>query len=227
MASSGLLANGRVDLDKGDEFNEEIKPEAAVGGSDRDQFKNNRIDRLKNNHIGMKMAPPSNIESESTAKTINNSINDNSSTSKTNTSSTQAIDKTYQRTSTSAIQDIKGSDNDRLNTANNNNINETHNADNRNTQLLQNSISHQSNSSIDTEQTKVNKTNTNQEKQEQEYRRRDSNSCKTSPSGSQQKVGGDLSGTTTVSKFKEKRPEPLKLSSNLNQEIPLDLSVRR
>lgn len=35
------------------------------------------------------------------------------------------------------------------------------------------------------------------------------------------------SNTTTLSKFKEKRPEPLKLSSNLNQEIPLDLSVNR
>lgn len=32
--------------------------------------------------------------------------------------------------------------------------------------------------------------------------------------------------TTAVSKFKEKRPEPLKFA-NLNQEIPLDLSVKR
>lgn len=31
---------------------------------------------------------------------------------------------------------------------------------------------------------------------------------------------------STTSKFKEKRPEPLKLNSNLNQDIPLDLSVK-
>lgn len=31
---------------------------------------------------------------------------------------------------------------------------------------------------------------------------------------------------TTMGKFKEKRPEPLKLNPNLNQEIPLDLSVK-
>lgn len=35
------------------------------------------------------------------------------------------------------------------------------------------------------------------------------------------------SNTTTLSKFKEKRPEPLKLNPNLNQDIPLDLSVKR
>lgn len=33
--------------------------------------------------------------------------------------------------------------------------------------------------------------------------------------------------TTSIGKFKEKRPEPLKLNPNLNQEIPLDLSVKR
>lgn len=35
------------------------------------------------------------------------------------------------------------------------------------------------------------------------------------------------SAGATLSRFKEKRPEPLKLSTNLNQEIPLDLSVKR
>jgi len=33
--------------------------------------------------------------------------------------------------------------------------------------------------------------------------------------------------TISMAKFKEKRPEPLKLNPNLNQEIPLDLSVKR
>lgn len=39
--------------------------------------------------------------------------------------------------------------------------------------------------------------------------------------------GGLPRKTSTVGKFKEKRPGPLNLNPNLNQEIPLDLSVKR
>lgn len=51
-------------------------------------------------------------------------------------------------------------------------------------------------------------------------------------SSSQGKMSGSNNSnnshtTTSIGKFKEKRPEPLKLNPNLNQEIPLDLSTKR
>lgn len=52
----------------------------------------------------------------------------------------------------------------------------------------------------------------------------------TTPQSSSSNSSGKTSsqnGTHSVAKFKEKRPEPLKLNQNPNQEIPLDLSVKR
>lgn len=52
----------------------------------------------------------------------------------------------------------------------------------------------------------------------------------TTPHSSSSNSSGKTSsqnGTHSSGRFKEKRPEPLKLNPNLNQEIPLDLSVKR
>lgn len=51
--------------------------------------------------------------------------------------------------------------------------------------------------------------------------RLDTAKCPTQPGNTARKA------STTAGKFKEKRPEPLKLNQNPNQEIPLDLSVKR
>lgn len=53
---------------------------------------------------------------------------------------------------------------------------------------------------------------------------------KSPPKEQHRLVAQDRDVTTTsitVGKFKDKRPEPLKLNPNLNQDIPLDLSVKR
>lgn len=52
-------------------------------------------------------------------------------------------------------------------------------------------------------------------------------STSTSSGSAQSNKTTASTGTHTMGKFKDKRPEPLKLNPNLNQEIPLDLSVRR
>lgn len=55
-------------------------------------------------------------------------------------------------------------------------------------------------------------------------KKQESANSSTSPS---ERTNGIRKSSTTASKFKEKRPEPLKLNPNLNQDIPLDLSVKR
>lgn len=218
MASSGLFASGEVDRKNSGGLDDNKEDSLMIDATQNYQnCKSNRLEKPKKDHTNAK--PSLENARDVVTKTTPNNISDNNSnnSSKTQASFTQSTDKTHQQTSSNVVQDILGSDNDRLNSNNN----ERHTSENKSKK--QTSVQ-QCNSSNEKQQTRTNESSTNLGEQQQ---RRESNPSKTCPSGSQQKAGGDLSSTTTLSKFKEKRPEPLKLSSNLNQEIPLDLSVRR
>lgn len=142
-------------------------------------------------------------------------------------------DKTQQRTSNNAVQDTKGIDNDKKPNISNT---EWHRNEllikhkHQQTRAQNSSNSYSTNNEIQLANQNSHSNNLLQGKNEltKQKRRNSSTSRTTSLDGSQQRITADsiCSGTTT-SKFREKRPEPLKLSSNLNQEIPLDLSVRR
>lgn len=56
---------------------------------------------------------------------------------------------------------------------------------------------------------------------------RSTSSTNSTTSSGKATTGANQGSTHTMGKFKEKRPEPLILNPNLNQEIPLDLSVKR